>query len=201
MTRRIHTKPTVCSTIIPISIVRPISSCQSSFMCSGLMSDSPMPSTGGSASSTKPVMRPCAEWTRTCRWILNRSRTTCERFSRISERFPPDSRWMVTAVMKNLTSSSGTRVARPFSASRSGRPKFCCSNTFLNSGPTGARISSATIPRPVWNACPALMARDSRSSASGNSSSNFLIRLDLRCMSQNVGIEAPARAMTSASSG
>ena len=33
-----------------------------------------------------------------------------------------------------------------FSASRSGRPKFCWSNVFLNSGPTGSGSSSATMP-------------------------------------------------------
>ena len=58
------------------------------------------------------------------------------------------------------------------SASFSGRPKFCSSKVFRNSGPTGSGISSATIFKPVAKAWPALSARDTRSSASGNSSSN-----------------------------
>ena len=49
------------------------------------------------------------------------------------------------------------RSASSLSASRSGRPKFCWSNVFLNSGPTGSGSSSATMPIAVWNAWPARM--------------------------------------------
>ena len=52
------------------------------------------------------------------------------------------------------------RSVRLSSASFSGRPKFCSSNVFRNSGPTGSGISSATIFSPVANAWPALSARD-----------------------------------------
>ena len=52
------------------------------------------------------MKRPCAVCTRTWRRILKRSRTTCARFSRISDRLPPVSRWMRTAVTKKRTSSS-----------------------------------------------------------------------------------------------
>ena len=44
---------------------------------------------------------------------------------------------------------NATRSASSFSASRSGRPKFCWSKVFLNSGPTGAGNSSATMPIAV----------------------------------------------------
>ena len=58
----------------------------------------------------------------------------------------------MTAVTKNRTSISGMRSASWLSASLSGRPKFCCSKLFLNSMPTGAASSSATMPIAVWNA-------------------------------------------------
>ena len=113
----------------------PIALFEQRFMCSGLMNESASARNAGSAISTYPVNRPCAVCTRTCRRILNRSRTTAARLSRISDRLPPVSRWMSTAVEKNRTSSSGTRSHRLFSDSLSGRPKFCSSNAFRNSGP------------------------------------------------------------------
>ena len=80
------------------------------------------------------------------------------------------------------------------SASFSGRPKFCSSNVLRNSGPTGSGISSATILRPVANAWPALSAREMRSSASGNASSNARIRrLRLHFSTMN-GIAKPSAA-------
>ena len=79
------------------------------------------------------------------------------------------------------------RSASSFSASRSGRPKFCWSNAFLNSGPTGSCSSSATMPMAVWNAWPARTARDSRSSASGNCSSNRFSRFVRRFMTKRIG--------------
>ncbi|MNC85485.1 hypothetical protein D3C83_10850 [compost metagenome] len=101
---------------------------------------------------------------------------------------------MVTDVTKNRTSSDGTRSLSSTSASRSGRPKFCWSNAFLNSAPTGSGSSSATIPIAVWNACPARMARDSRSSASGNCSSNRRMRRERLCASQANGMATPTSA-------
>ena len=43
---------------------------------------------GGSATSTQPVMRACAETTRTCRLTLNRSRARGARLSSTSDRLP-----------------------------------------------------------------------------------------------------------------
>ena len=53
-------------------------------------------------------------YTRTWRWILNLSRMTYDRLSRISAKFPPVSRCSMTAVTKNLTSTSGTRVGQVY---------------------------------------------------------------------------------------
>ena len=86
------------------------------------------------------------------------------------------------------------RTVRLASASLSGRPKFCSSNVFRNSGPTGSGISSATIFRPVAKAWPAFSARAIRSSASGNASSKARsrrVRLTLRNMNGSAKPGAP----------
>ncbi len=69
------------------------------------------------------------------------------------------------------------RSASWFSASRSGRPKFCWSNVFLNSGPDrGAAARRPPCQAPSGTHGRRASARDSRSSASGNCSSNTLMR-------------------------
>src|SRR5678810_1082210 len=50
---------------------------------------------------------------------------------------------MSTAVEKKRTSSSGIRTVRLVSESFSGRPKFCSSNAFRNSGPLGSEFRKA----------------------------------------------------------
>jgi hypothetical protein len=103
---------------------------------------------------------------------------------------------MSTAVTKNFTSSSGTRADRLWSASLMGSPKFCSSNVLRNSGPIGSGPSLATMPIAVAKACPARMARESRSSASGNCSSNRFRRRARRWRSTASGRQAPSTAAT-----
>ena len=80
---------------------------------------------------------------------------------------------------------------RLFSDSLSGRPKFCSSNAFRNSGPTGSPSSSATIFMPALNAWPARMPRESRSSASGKISSNLYILPARLCRRTAAGRSSP----------
>ena len=84
---------------------------------------------------------------------------------------------------KKRTSSSGMRTHRLSSDSFKGRPKFCSSNAFRNSGPTGSPSSSATIFIPALKAWPARMPRERRSRASGKCSSNLYRRFDRLCLS------------------
>jgi hypothetical protein len=55
---------------------------------------------------------------------------------------PPVSRWIVHGGHEEAHVEQARPLASSFSASLSGRPKFCCSNVFLNSGPTGPAVSS-----------------------------------------------------------
>ena len=59
------------------------------------------------------------------------------RLSRTSDRFPPASFWVRTAVTKNRASRHCTRSAKFRSAWDSGSPKFCWSYSIWNSGPIG----------------------------------------------------------------
>ena len=92
---------------------------------------------------------------------------------------------------------SGTRSAISFSASRSGRPKFCWSKVFLNSGPTGVGSSSATMPSAVWNAWPARMRARQQVERSGNCSSNFLRRVERRWISHSTRQRMPSEQAAS----
>ena len=79
------------------------------------------------ADSTQALIRPCAEMTRIWRFSLKRSRITLARLSSTSDRLPPDSRCVSTAVTKNRASRTGTRCAIARMASGSDMPKFCSS--------------------------------------------------------------------------
>src|SRR2546425_1918095 len=100
----------------------------------------------------------------------------------------------MTAVTKNLTSTSGTRSVRFRSASRTGRPNLCSSNSLRNSDATGSESSFAISSSAVVNACPARTARVSVSMASGKSSSNFRKRLLRRWEVNEYGRSAPRNA-------
>ena len=118
----------------------------------GLITNSTAPSAGGTRDSTQPVKRPCAEMTRIWRLTRNRSRMTVARLSSTSERLPPDSRWMSTAVTKNRASSSGTRSRELLQRVGKRHAEVLLVVEQLELRPTGAGISSATMPMPVVNA-------------------------------------------------
>ena len=56
------------------------------------------------------MIRPCAEMTRTCRFTRNRSRMIDARLSSTSDRLPPASRCVSTAVTKNRASMNGNAI-------------------------------------------------------------------------------------------
>ena len=107
---RMISVPVTCRTIAAMISCMP--SCDAGQRCpmwSGLIDEQHRASAGGTPTSTQPVMRPCAEMTRIWRLTRKRSRMTVAMLSRTSDRLPPDSRWMSTAVTKKRASSSGTR--------------------------------------------------------------------------------------------
>ena len=80
----------------------------------------------------------------------------------------------MTAITKNRTSMTGIRSAMLRSDSSIGMPRFCSSNTRLNSSAIGPFISSATRCSPEARPCPARRARLISSTASGMAATNLL---------------------------
>ena len=101
--------------------------------------------TGGNRPRTNPVIRPWALTARTWRLTLNLSSDdsgeSVEHFGEVAAHFAlrEDGRH------KNLASMSGIRSANALNASGNDIPKFCWSNSCLNSPPIGSGISSLTI--------------------------------------------------------
>ena len=106
---------------------------------------------------------------------LKRSRITSLSRSRISARFPPELRWMATAVQKNRTSSVGVRSA---SRAEAHRPDPCPASSPRIPGGTRSRWDPASLQRRAGRRCRGRSgpdgARHGASSPSGNCVSNCL---------------------------
>ena len=83
--------PSTCITAAAMIIFCPSSSPSRVCIWLGLMMNDANATDGGRPARTQPVIRPCAEMTRTWRLTLNRARMTSARLSSTSARLPPAS--------------------------------------------------------------------------------------------------------------
>ncbi len=126
------------------------------------------------------------------------SRSVSATVSRISARFPPTSRWMLTARTAHLKSALPTRSASASSASSDGRPSRISATTRWNSEAAGWAISLATASSDCRKLCPARRDDAMMVSTSGSCSLSLSARLVSAARRMTVGATAPTAAKASA---
>src|SRR5665213_1601921 len=140
---------------------------------------------------SEPMMvaeaRASAEKVRTLRCSWRRRRRILSRFSSVSARFPPVSRWTEKAMAMKLNSGRSMRSDASHKAVSSGWPSWIWSAMRRNSAPTGLPISRVTPMMVSVIGSPAFSPRTIKPTASGKTAMNLVARFPTRLRTRAFG--------------